>query len=460
MCEIKTIGELAKGSKPTPATDNTSKQEENSSASTVYRIFISLPQCLMSHYRQVAISAILKSKHLPMYLDYKFTNGEFDIPVKDINKSIDNADAVIVIAGLYYGSFVKQTCSVCLLKDGGCKYKNDNNKCKISHAHYAQLLASYKNKTTYLIEHKGIAFNGVDSKTFNKCRTDCHNVCEILKSHGLFDWNCLNSCKSQVKSQIIKKKSLPQFFEWVEGDIHKSFNDATSLRKAVEDGVKYITEDLSKKCVGLVLNSDAFNAETSIGLRRLGIKECTSRLKDTKFSPIACMEKVENRLLFLGVSGSKWIDEKSEKAFCDMLEKLDEANGEVRFLLIDPTCKDFIKMRELRGNGSGGMSIEPYKKWKELINKHSRCLKVRCFNKHLPLFRMQFMDREELAISKYLFQEEQNKTAENGWQNPHLIIGAKKGSDHMFSLLPAFEKYFEEEWEAATDLLDIDLTKL
>lgn len=129
-----------------------------------------------------------------------------------------------------------------------------------------------------------------------------------------------------------------------------------------------------------------------------------------------------------------------------MLNKVEANNGEVRFLLIDPTCDDYAKMKKQR---EGAMGNGAYIVWKELVQQYT-CLSVRCYM-HLPSFRLQFMDDKLLAISRYQFIREQYEKYNQGWDSPHLIVD----SASEFSFYTVFERYFLEEWNDASDMNNI-----
>ena len=84
-------------------TNKTSFDGQISSNEPVYRIFISSTQCLMVHYRQIAVSAILNAtpSQLPIMQEYDFTEGAFCYPVDIIVSKMQKADAVILLVGLF-----------------------------------------------------------------------------------------------------------------------------------------------------------------------------------------------------------------------------------------------------------------------------------------------------------------------------------------------------------------------
>lgn len=439
--------------------DNEQKDKEsilllNESKSPVYRIFVSSTQCLMVHYRQVAISAILNAtpSQFPVSQEYDFTDGNFITPVDIVNRKIEDADAVILIIGLYYGSLVNQNCANCILQNE-CKYMATSSKCKISYTHYEYLLALHFNKKIYVRIHVGISNDHVDDEIFIECRKKCNEECNRLQKIGLKSTNCMNNCRNNIL--ITKNPTI--FYEWVKelrGSLVSEFSSYETLRSEVTKCVELIIADLSKKKCGLIpyvadsLHSP-FDNDTISKLKELGIDQCTSKLKGTPFAPLSCMNLIKRRLYFLGVSGAKWVEKsENEVIFRRMLNRIERNNGKVMFLLINPCCKEFNTMKRQR---EGSIGTNAYAVWKKLINDYS-CLEVRCYN-HLPLFRLQFMDDQQLAISRYQFSKEQYEKYEHGWDSPHLIIN----SSAEFTFYSVFESYFMREWQDAINLATIKI---
>lgn len=429
----------------------------NEKNAQTYRIFISSAQCLMVQYRQIAISTVLNATptQLPIYQECNFTDDNFIMPVDILNKKIRDADAVILIIGLYYGSLVNQNCANCVLQNK-CKYMSPFSKCRISFTHYEYLLALYYNKKVYVSVHKGISDDHVDDEMFIECRKKCNEECIRLQNVGLKSTNCMDTCKDKILT--IKNPTI--FYEWVKevkGLLVSEFSDYATLKSAVSKCVELIITDPSKHSYSLNHQAtdtflSSFDTDTLLKLKELGIEKCTSKLKDTRFAPLNCMHEIKRRLYFLGVSGAKWVENpENEEQFKTMLNKVESHNGEVMFLLINPSCKEFDTMKRLR---EGSIGTKAYHIWKKLLNNYP-CLKVKCYE-HLPYFRLQFMDDQELAISRYQFSKEQYEKYEHGWDSPHLIIN----SNAEFTFYNVFESYFKKEWQDAVDLTTLDIKEI
>jgi hypothetical protein len=84
---------------------------------------------------------------------------------------------------------------------------------------------------------------------------------------------------------------------------------------------KDITIYLSKQFAGLFQKllsnqkqgiSNRLNSDFLKDLEQLGIVETTSKLSETKFAPIQCMEEIGFSLSFMGILGSKWVKDKEK----------------------------------------------------------------------------------------------------------------------------------------------------
>ena len=129
----------------------------------------------------------------------------------------------------------------------------------------------------------------------------------------------------------------------------------------------------------------------------LGIKNCTEKLTDTPFMPKTCMKNVKKTLFFMGVAGSKWVNDPPVYAeFERMLRKVSAAQGEVRFLLLNPNGNGWKKLKNLRRDNLSDSSYNKY----QILMKNYPCLKVRLYDP-LPSFRLQFVDGTYIAVSRY-----------------------------------------------------------
>jgi len=198
-----------------------------------------------------------------------------------------------------------------------------------------------------------------------------------------------------------------------------------------------------------IINSLPYKTDDLREMKKMGISKCTSRLADTDFTPINCMNSIKKKLFFMGVGGVKWIYDPPTnlQLFKKMLLKVSDDNGEVRFLVINPFCESFELMRKQREGAT--VTDSSYKIWIQLV-KEFKCLQVKCYD-HTPTFRLQFMDDGLMAVSKYQFQRDRYDESNHGWGSPHLIID----NCNVMSLYTVFERYYLQEWKDAKDITKI-----
>ena len=177
----------------------------------------------------------------------------------------------------------------------------------------------------------------------------------------------------------------------------------------------------------------------------LGIENCTEKLTNTPFMPKTCMQNVKKTLFFMGVAGSKWVNDPPVYAeFERMLRKVSAAQGEVRFLLLNPNGTGWKKLKRLRRDN---LSDSSYKKYQDLM-KNYPCLKVRLYDP-LPSFRLQFVDETYVAVSRYKFEFSEYEETHYGWDAPHLVVKnevqelVQGTTKHFWSLYMAFQFLYD-----------------
>lgn len=172
----------------------------------------------------------------------------------------------------------------------------------------------------------------------------------------------------------------------------------------------------------------------------IGIVDVTSGLKQTKYDPSECLQRVNKKLYFMGILGSKWV---KSSFFSKFIVKTQANHGEVKFLLINPLSQAYDDLYHLR---DGSINTEPLDLFYIYSQKYS-CLKVRLFST-LPSFRMAFLDDNTLALSVYQHEKTKYFNSNLGWDNPHIIID----SSNEWSIYKAFEDIFQMIWSTSIDL--------
>ncbi len=195
---------------------------------------------------------------------------------------------------------------------------------------------------------------------------------------------------------------------------------------------------------------------------RVGIVDCTEELKETRFEPKQCMKDVTKYLDFMGVGGNKWVDQDDKIILLkSMLERVSASNGKVRYLLINPNCERFRTLAKLRKEMVPNRS---YLILKNLMKQYD-CLEVRLYD-DLPSFRLQFVDQEYVAVSRYFVEHDAHEREDFGWKTPHLVVRAERTDDisggkreHQASLYKSFEQLYQFIWQRSISIQDVNLTK-
>ncbi len=150
-------------------------------------------------------------------------------------------------------------------------------------------------------------------------------------------------------------------------------------------------------------------------LGEVGIVEVTDALQGTKYTPQECRH-TKRSLAFLGILGSKWVNDKNYETF---LGRMDATDGTVKFLLINPDGRGYQRLSDVREETINPDSLE---KFYALQQRYS-VLRVKLYD-DLPSFRMIFIDGKELAVSTYKLDKEGHFKSRFGWDNPHLVLDA------------------------------------
>lgn len=172
----------------------------------------------------------------------------------------------------------------------------------------------------------------------------------------------------------------------------------------------------------------------------------TSHLSLTKseLTPAACIKRTQRRLWFSGVLASKWVAEgwlRSE--FDKLLTRLDEEQGEARFMMINPRGEGYRRLEEMRRGALSDESVEPIRK---LAEAHS-CMEVRVFES-LPSFRIVIIDDDVVSFSPYRLGADAYNAGQGGWEAPHVVLDPLA----PYPLAEAFTLLFNETWNNATPL--------
>ena len=167
-------------------------------------------------------------------------------------------------------------------------------------------------------------------------------------------------------------------------------------------------------------------------------------LTDSHIAPLACIRRTRSRLYFSGVLASKWVEKPDVLSeFNQLLSRLDQEKGEVKFLVINPYGGAFRRLHELRG---GRLSTESLVPLKELSATHPS-FEVRLFDA-LPAFRIVSIDDDVLSFSPYRLAAAAYLASGKGWEAPHIVLDPLAD----YPLAEAFRLLFSETWDKAVPL--------
>jgi hypothetical protein len=185
-------------------------------------------------------------------------------------------------------------------------------------------------------------------------------------------------------------------------------------------------------------------------LKQLGITGTANKLSSSQFEPRQCIEETKHSLFFMGLLGSKWVED--IERFKDFLRKVQsKPYGRVRYLMINPKGESFKLLKTMRGDNLKDNSTEIFRQ----LADEFECLETRFYD-FLPCFRLIFIDGKILAASRYKLDESNYLKSKKGWEAPHLVIDAEQGE---WSLFEPFLSYYETIWKHSTDISEVIIKK-
>jgi DNA-binding winged helix-turn-helix (wHTH) protein len=249
-----------------------------------------------------------------------------------------------------------------------------------------------------------------------------------------------------VWEQIVNhyQRGLPQKLQRLVGGINDGKNHTNPFR-VVDEAMVEAAADTGKDRPAEIQDNlhSLFRLCTTLGISTAS----ELQLEGSHLSPLACVKRTRSRLHFAGVLASKWVtDHAVRNAFERLLCRLDENNGEVRFLIINPQGEGFRRLKELR---KGKISTDSVDRLRQLANAH-RSLEVRVYDR-LPAFRIIVIDNDVVSFSPYRLAAEAYVASEGGWQAPHVVLDPLA----TYPLAEAFQLLFLETWQNSTPLGEV-----
>ena len=179
-------------------------------------------------------------------------------------------------------------------------------------------------------------------------------------------------------------------------------------------------------------------------IQTIGISAASElELRRSKLEPLECISQTVSRLCFAGIQGTKWVADSYVRArFTQLLDRLDDAGGSVRFLLLDPESEAFARFSELRWSERDAQLVGRLRR----LNADHPSFQVRLYET-LPTFRIVLIDESIVSFSPYLMARGTDR-ARTGWEAPHVVLDRTA----PWPLASTFETLFEETWRTSIPL--------
>jgi hypothetical protein len=169
-------------------------------------------------------------------------------------------------------------------------------------------------------------------------------------------------------------------------------------------------------------------------------------LRQSKLEPLECIRQTVGRLRFAGILATKWVADSYVRAeFARLLERLDNSDGSVQFLLIDPEAESYRRFMQVRWSSGGAQPIDILRS----LSAEHPSFKVRLYDA-LPTFRIVLIDQSIVSFSPYLMNPVTGQ-ASTGWLAPHVVLDRTA----PWPLARTFETLFDETWRTSTPLLPL-----
>lgn len=254
---------------------------------------------------------------------------------------------------------------------------------------------------------KDLKQDTIEKSIYHKASKACK---EKRESEGLRFWSIyLNSI-----SQLVHSKDFEE--------VYGCYRDEQPILKDIEKRPDQGLNDI---------DSSFFES-----LSDLGITGTTSKLTNSQFEPAQSMKAASQTLFFMGILGSKWVEDLEK--FEEFLGLIQSKNCKVRFLMINPNGQSFQRLKTMRG---GNLNDKSSVKFKKFVMDYP-CLEVKFYD-FIPSFRLIFIDGKILAVSRYKLDKKGYFQSKQGWDAPHLVIE----ENAIWSLYEPFLSYYNFIWD-------------
>jgi hypothetical protein len=238
--------------------------------------------------------------------------------------------------------------------------------------------------------------------------------------------------------KYLKWRSKAKYYE-------NTTNENTRLLEVAQAQVPTLTAEVTAK------SQELSEAQSKIELMHkwegiettTGLDKYIKKLEGSGHHPRELIDNIERKLDFMGHGASKWTENRQK--LTKMLENIafNDQGGKARFLVINPLQSGLEEQRKQK-------IARSLRTLSELKTQHPNSLEVKVYN-HIPQLRLTFYDDNLVVVGHYQGKERQDSS------NTPLLVFLRKCD---WSFYKAFLSHFEEEWNRATDLANLDMDEI
>ncbi len=197
---------------------------------------------------------------------------------------------------------------------------------------------------------------------------------------------------------------------------------------------------LNSQKISIKIEEDIAKSYQDI-FKKIGIHQVDYNIQ-TGYSIKDCLDNVINSLCFLGVGGKKWVQEK--QSFDNLIKRLilKRQGNQIRFLLLNPDCKDAINFNKVRNCSHKEFRDDTNKTIEFIENAKSRSgldIQLRLYSR-MPNLRITIIDQAIAVLGTY------SLLSSDGLDSPQIILKSSSNWAFTHNLI----SYFEQLWSEST----------
>lgn len=194
----------------------------------------------------------------------------------------------------------------------------------------------------------------------------------------------------------------------------------------------------NKQIFSIKIEEDIARTHQEI-FKKIGIAQLDYSMQEG-YSIKECLDDVTNSLCFLGVSGDRWVQEKV--SFNNLIKRLllKKQGNQIRFLLLNPDCKDamnFIEGKNCSPEEFSSFLNTTVEFLENAKNKYGVDIQLRLYSR-MPNLRVTIIDQGLVVIGKYSLLSDDNQ------DTPQIILKRSSNWDFTHNLISYFEQLWSE----------------